>query len=131
VPQIGLVFGERVHPDISLAAPAPVPLGAMYPWKFIGLIGLMLVGLFVLSMYLKATAEGFHWGRASRWSQYALMTTAVAVVVTMLVMGYTRETARRASGPGYLINGCITLDQKVTSEYCPAAPEPTPEKGTP
>jgi cytochrome bd ubiquinol oxidase subunit I len=114
VPQIGWVFfgGEETK----------LPLGAMYPWKYIGLIGIMLVGFVVLGMYLRATASGFHWGRASRWSQYALMTTAVAVVLTMLVMGYTRETSRRASGPGYLINSCITLEQQVQSEGCPIAP---------
>jgi cytochrome d ubiquinol oxidase subunit I len=134
VPQIGLVFGERVAPDISLAEPTPVPLGAMYPWKFIGLIGMMLVGVFALGMYLKATASGFHWGRASRWSQYALIATAVTVVFTMLTMGYTRETSRRGGDPpdgsdGYLIQGCLTLDQNVVAADCPNAPEQTPERG--
>ena len=134
VPQIGLVFGERVAPDISLAEPTPVPLGAMYPWKFIGLIGMMLVGVFALGMYLKATASGFHWGRANRWSQYALIATAVTVVLTMATMGYTRETARRGGDPpdgsdGYLIQGCLTLAQNVVAEDCPDAPERTPERG--
>jgi cytochrome bd ubiquinol oxidase subunit I len=128
VPQIGWVFfnGEDTK----------IPLGAMYPWKYIGLIGMMLVGIFALGLYLKATASGFHWGRASRWSQYALIITAVTVVSTMLTMGYTRETARRGADPpdgsdGYLINGCITLNQNVVAEGCPAAPEKTVEKGTP
>jgi cytochrome d ubiquinol oxidase subunit I len=118
VPQIGLVFagGE----DTKL------PLGSMYPWKYIGLIGMMLVGLFALALYLKATAGGFHWGRANRWSQYALITTSVAVILTMLVMGYTRETARRGAEPGFLINSCITLQQEVVAEGCPAAPGGTP-----
>ncbi len=128
VPQIGLEFlnGEDTT----------IPLGSMYPWKYIGLIGMMLVGVFVVGMYLKATAGGFHWGRASRWSQYALIVTAVTVIFTMLTMGYTRETARRGGNPpdgsdGYLINGCITLDQQVVGKGCPAAPEETLEKGTP
>jgi cytochrome d ubiquinol oxidase subunit I len=113
VPQIGLTFfgGE----DTKL------PLGQMYPWKYIGLIGLMLVGLFVIALYLKATAIGFHWGRASRWSQYALMACAVCVVLTMITMGYTRETARRVDNdPGYLIYNCITLEQELVTESCPA-----------
>jgi cytochrome d ubiquinol oxidase subunit I len=113
VPQIGLTFfgGE----DTKL------PLGQMYPWKYIGLIGLMLVGLFVIALYLKATAIGFHWGRASRWSQYALIACAVTVVLTMMTMGYTRETARRVDDdPGYLIYNCITLEQELTPESCPA-----------
>jgi cytochrome bd ubiquinol oxidase subunit I len=112
VPQIGLVFGN-----------SPIPLGSMYPWKFIGLIGLMLVGFFVVALYLRASANGFHWGRASRWSQYALMLCAVTVVLTMVTMGYTRETARRVdNNPGYLIHWCVTLDQKVVGEKCPTKP---------
>ena len=64
IPQIGLVFVNGENTEI--------PLGSMYPWKYIGLIGMMLVGFFVMTLYLRATATGFHWGRASRWSQYAL-----------------------------------------------------------
>ncbi|MDP8949242.1 MAG: cytochrome ubiquinol oxidase subunit I [Actinomycetota bacterium] len=113
VPQIGLVIlgGEQ----------NPFPLGSMYPWKYIGLIGLMLVGVFVVALYLRASAAGFHWGRASRWSQYALIACAVTVVLTMVTMGYTRETARRVdNNPGYLIYNCITLEQKITPQTCPA-----------
>jgi cytochrome d ubiquinol oxidase subunit I len=115
VPQIGLVLldGEGTE----------VPLGSMYPWKYIGLIGLMIVGFFVLALYLRATATGFHWGRASRWSQYALMACAVTVVLTMVTMGYTRETARRVDNdPGFLIYECVTLDQKVVGENCHTKP---------
>src|ERR671932_1474730 len=73
VPQIGLVlFGGKETKFV---------LGGMYPWKYIGLIGLMLVGIFVLGLYLKApTGGGFRGGRASGGSQYALMITAVTVV---------------------------------------------------
>ena len=123
VPQIGLVFGEGK--DTKL------PLGSMYPWKYIGITGLMLVGIFALGLYLKAAAGGFHWGRASRWSQYALITTAVTVVLTMMVMGYTRETARRGEDPGFLLSGCITLGQEVKTEECPQATEPSPGIGDP
>lgn len=113
VPQIGLVFLEG---DETL-----IPLGAMYPWKYIGLIGMMLVGFFVIALYLRATASGFQWGRASRWSQFALMACTVTVVFTMITMGYTRETARRVdNAPGYLIYNCVTLEQQVVSENCPA-----------
>jgi cytochrome d ubiquinol oxidase subunit I len=99
-----------------------IPLGGMYPWKYIGLIGLMLVGFFVIAMYLRAAANGFHWGRASRWSQYLLIGCAFFVVMTMMTMGYTRETARRVDNdPGYLIYNCITLEQELTpAEQCPA-----------
>ncbi len=99
-----------------------IPLGGMYPWKYIGLIGLMLVGFFVIAMYLRAASNGFHWGRASRWSQYALIGCAFFVVMTMMTMGYTRETARRVDNdPGYLIYNCITLEQELTpAEQCPA-----------
>jgi cytochrome d ubiquinol oxidase subunit I len=113
VPQLGLVFGD--------ADGTKIPLGQMYPWKYIGLIGLMLVGFFVIALYLRATATGFYWGRASRWSQYALMACAVCVVLTMITMGYTRETARRVDNdPGYLIYNCITLEQELVTESCPA-----------
>src|SRR4051812_47217107 len=114
VPQIGLTFlgGEDTK----------IPLGSMYPWKYIGLIGLMLVGFFVITLYLRATATGFYWGHASRWSQFALMACAATVVLTMLTMGYTRETARRVDDdPGYLIYNCVTLQQELTPpETCPA-----------
>ncbi len=113
VPQIGLEFlgGDETK----------IPLGSMYPWKFIGLIGLMLVGAVVVTLYLRAAATGFRWGNASRWSQYALIACAVTVILTMVTMGYTRETARRVdNNPGYLIYKCITLDQEFTPETCPA-----------
>jgi cytochrome d ubiquinol oxidase subunit I len=99
-----------------------IPLGDMYPWKYIGLIGLMLVGFFVTALYLRAAANGFHWGRASRWSQFALIGCAFFVVMTMITMGYTRETARRVDNdPGYLIYNCVTLEQELTpAESCPA-----------
>ncbi|CAN5194590.1 hypothetical protein BH18ACT10_BH18ACT10_01650 [soil metagenome] len=113
IPQIGLVFLEG---DDTL-----IPLGGMYPWKYIGLIGMMLVGFFVIALYLRATATGFHYGRASRWSQFALMACTVTVVFTMVTMGYARETARRVDNdPGYLIYKCVTLDQQVVTKYCPA-----------
>ena len=114
IPQIGLSFlgGEDTK----------IPLGAMYPYKYIGLIGLMLVGFFIAALYLRATATGFEWGRASRWSQFALIACAVTVVLTMVTMGYTRETARRVDNdPGYLIYNCITLEQELTPPgSCPA-----------
>jgi cytochrome d ubiquinol oxidase subunit I len=113
IPQIGLVIlgGKQTQ----------FPLGSMYPWKYIGLIGLMLVGVFVTALYLKASATGFYWGRASRWSQYALIACAITVVLTMMTMGYTRETARRVdNNPGYLIYNCITLQQELTPQTCPA-----------
>jgi cytochrome bd ubiquinol oxidase subunit I len=115
IPQIGLVFGQGEGTQI--------PLGSMYPWKYIGLIGLMLTGFFIVALYLRASATGFHWGRASRWSQYALMSCAFFVVLTMMTMGYTRETARRVdNNPGYLIHGCVKLDQQIVSEECPTKP---------
>ncbi len=118
IPQIGLVFlgGEETK----------IPLGAMYPYKYIGLIGMMLVGVFALGLYLKAAGDGFHWGRASRWSQYAMLAAAITVVFTMMTMGYARETARRAGEENWLIRGCITFDQQVVGEGCPAAPEDNP-----
>jgi cytochrome bd ubiquinol oxidase subunit I len=113
IPQIGLVFGQGEGTQI--------PLGSMYPWKYIGLIGLMLVGFFVVALYLRATTSGFRWGQASRWSQFALMTCAVTVILTMITMGYTRETARRVDNqPGHLIYNCMTLDQEFAPETCPA-----------
>jgi cytochrome d ubiquinol oxidase subunit I len=115
IPQIGLVFGQGEDTQI--------PLGSMYPWKYIGLIGLMLTGFFIVALYLRASATGFHWGRASRWSQYALMACAFFVVLTMVTMGYTRETARRVDNdPAYLINECVKLDQSLVKEGCPTVP---------
>jgi cytochrome d ubiquinol oxidase subunit I len=87
------------------------------------------VGVFALALYLKAAATGFHWGRASRWSQYALIAAAVTVVLTMMTMGYARETARRGGNPpddGWLISRCLTLQEKFVGEGCPSAPKDTP-----
>jgi cytochrome bd ubiquinol oxidase subunit I len=115
IPQIGLVFGQ--------GEATKIPLGSMYPWKYIGLIGMMLVGFFIVALYLRASATGFHWGRASRWSQVALMICAVVVVLTMVTMGYTRETARRVDNdPAYLIYHCVKLDQQIVKEGCPTTP---------
>src|ERR671911_1290806 len=52
IPQIGLVIlgGEQTQ----------FPLGSMYPYKYIGLIGLMLVGFFIVALYLRAAATGFY-----------------------------------------------------------------------
>jgi cytochrome d ubiquinol oxidase subunit I len=50
IPQIGLVFGQGEGTQI--------PLGSMYPWKYIGLIGLILVG-FVLIVTIYTTWWGF------------------------------------------------------------------------
>ena len=55
VPRIGLVFLEGEETTI--------PLGAMYPWKYIGLIGMMLVGVFAVGLYLKATADRLSLGQ--------------------------------------------------------------------
>ena len=118
VPRIGWVFAGGQNTRI--------PLGSMYPWKYVGLIGLMLVGIFALTLYLKATARGFHWGHAGRWSQYALLACAVTVVFTMMTMGYARETTRRAGPENWLIRGCITFNQQVVGKGCPSAPSDNP-----
>src|ERR687886_167474 len=108
--------------DFAGGESTKIPLGQMYPFKYIGLIGLMLVGFFVIALYLRTTATGFYWGRASRWSQFMLIGCAATVVLTMMTMGYTRETARRVDNdPGYLIYNCVTLEQELTPpETCPA-----------
>jgi len=129
IPQIGLILGEKVNPNIALFDKPPIPLGAMYPYKYIGLIGIAVVGLFALSLYLKASATGFHWGRASRWSQFALLACAVTVVFTMMTMGYARETARRAGNgkDGWLVYNCLTLkDQQYVGRGCPSVPREAP-----
>ncbi|MBA2442472.1 MAG: cytochrome ubiquinol oxidase subunit I [Rubrobacter sp.] len=112
-----------IAPGITIFAgeETQIPLGSMYPWKYIGLIGLMVVGFFIVALYLRASASDFHWGRASRWSQFALIASAVTVVLTMITMGYTRESARRVDNdPGFLIYNCVTLDQEIVTENCAA-----------
>src|SRR5919202_28901 len=107
--------------DFAGGESTKIPLGQMYPFKYIGLIGLMLVGFFVIALYLRTTATGFHWGRASRWSQYALIVCAVAVVLALVAIGLNRGTARRAENDvGVLIYNCITLEQEITPTSCPA-----------
>ncbi len=127
VPQIGMVFGPKDSPqDIAIDKTPPILMGAMYPWKYIGLFGLMLIGAVVLGLYLKASAGGFLWGRVNRWSQYGLILTAVTVTLTMMTMGYARETARRGGPENWLIRGCITFQQHVVSKNCPAGSRQAP-----
>ena len=92
MPQIGLSFPRwRGHEDTARG----------HACKYIGLIGLMLVG-FIAALYLRATATGFQWGRASRWSQFALIVCAVTVVLTMVTMGYTRDGPQGGQRSGVL-----------------------------
>ncbi len=55
----------RIVPDIlefGGGEGTKLPLGQMYPWKYIGLIGLMIVGFFIAALYLGATPPTFAGG---------------------------------------------------------------------
>jgi len=69
-----------------------IPLGAMYPWKYIGLIGMMVVG-FVVSMYLKASATGSTGAGRAAEPPVRFMICAT-VIITMVTMGHARRLWR-------------------------------------
>ena len=51
------------------------------------------------------------------------MSCAFFVVLTMVTMGYTRETARRVDNdPGYLIYDCVTLEPEDRGQGLPDPP---------
>ncbi len=71
------------------------PLGIM-GIKYIALLGLMIIGILIVAIdikMLKKMKEG-EWGRLSKISRYAGILAGVVGMFIVVVMGYTRESAR-------------------------------------
>jgi len=99
------------------SVPRGWPLGAMKPWKYLALAGLVVLTATNLVLYVRLRGR-FVWGRAGRSSKALLALTAAATVALLVTMGVIGSTARQ----GWLIYGRLPPDAGQT----PATREPTP-----
>ncbi len=109
-------------PGLSRLTDAAInPLGKMQPNKYFAVAALVFFSLLNWILFLRFFAGPASWwktGLASgqdRASQKILIVIAGCAMLTMLTMGWVRETARAYNG--YLIYGVMTLaDQRATYE---------------
>ncbi len=101
------------------------PLGKMQPNKYFAIAALVFFGLLNWILYLRSFASRSSWGCTSvacgqdRASQKLLIIVAGCAMLTMLTMGWVRETARAYNG--YLIYGATSFsDERSTYERLPA-----------
>lgn len=125
-----LVFAMPYHvqhvPFLSRLTDAAInPLGKMQPNKYFAIAALVFFGLLNWILFLRSFAGPASWwktGPASgedRESQKILIAIAGCAMLTMLTMGWVRETARAYNG--YLVYGVMTLaDERATYEGRPA-----------
>ncbi len=82
------------------------PLGDFIPYKVSALIAMVFLGLWSLTVYLRAVSrEQMRPGVIGRRSQALLLGLGVVVSVMMIVMGVIRENSRQP----YLISGELTI----------------------
>jgi cytochrome d ubiquinol oxidase subunit I len=124
-----LVFAMPYHlqhvPFMSRLTDAAInPLGKMQPNKYLAIAALVSFGLLNWILFLRSFAGRASWwktGGASgqdRASQKILIAIAGCAMLTMLSMGWVRETARAYNG--YLVYGVTTLgDERSTYERLP------------
>lgn len=98
------------------------PLGDFIPYKVSALFAMVFLGLWSLTMYLRAVSRSeMRPGAISRKSQALLLGLGVVVSVMMIVMGVIRENSRQP----YLISGELTIHgQQITNNV------PSPVGGT-
>ena len=89
------------------------PLGDFIPYKVSALIAMVFLGLWSLTVYLRAVSrEQMRPGVIGRRSQALLLGLGVVVSVMMIVMGVIRENARQP----FLISGELTIhNQQITN----------------
>ena len=126
-----LVFAMPYHlqhvPVLSRLTDAAInPLGKMQPNKYFAIAALVFFGLLNWILFLRC----FFAGPASWWetgvlhgqdraNQKILIAIAGCAMLTMMSMGWVRETARAYNG--YLVYGVMTLaDERATYEGRPA-----------
>jgi len=97
------------------------PLGKMQPNKYFAAAALVFFGLLNWILFLRSFAGRSSWwktglaGGQDRASQKILIVIAGCAMLTMVSMGWVRETARAYNG--YLIYGVMTLaDERATYE---------------
>lgn len=126
----GVVFAMPYHlqhvPFLSRLTDASInPLGKMQPNKYFAIAALVFFGLLNWILFLRSFAGSASWwttGAMSgqdRASQKILLAIAGCAMLTMVSMGWVRETARAYNG--YLVYGAMTLaDERATYEGKPA-----------
>jgi cytochrome bd ubiquinol oxidase subunit I len=122
----GLVFAMPYHlqhlPFLShLADTAINPLGKMQPNKYFAIAALVFFGLLNWVLFVRSFGGRAPWWKTAvtagreRLNQTLLIMIAGCAILTMLSMGWVRETARAYNG--YLIYGVMTLsDEQPTYE---------------
>ncbi len=85
------------------------PLGNFIPYKVSALMAMVFLGLWALTIYLRAVSrEQMRPGAIGRRSQALLLGLGVVVSVMMIVMGVIRENSRQP----YLISGELTINNQ-------------------
>ncbi len=93
--------------DIGLAVlPKDVPLGPMFPWKYIALAAYMLITMINLVIYIRARRT-FRWEIQDRRRWAVLAFIGGLIMALMVTMGTIRESARSP----YLIHDQMGPDQ--------------------
>lgn len=83
-------------------------LGKMQPHKYIAMGALIALGILNYGFYLGAFRFKQVWGKGGTFSQFLLILLGIFTLLSMLNMGYARETARAP----YLIYGKMTIESE-------------------
>jgi cytochrome bd ubiquinol oxidase subunit I len=125
----GIVFAMPYHlqhvPLLARLTDAPInPLGKMQPNKYFAIAALVCFGLVNWVLFLRSFGGDSSWWKTAatndqdRLNQTLIVVVAGCAMLTMLSMGWVRETARAYNG--YLIYGVMTLsDERSTYERRP------------
>jgi hypothetical protein len=105
------------------------PIGTFIPNKIIALLLMMALGLWALTVYLKAVSrERLRWGDGTRRATLAVFALVATTSAMMATMGIIREHSRTP----YLIFGEITLsNQQIVNAQPPAAAPAPPRPSSP
>jgi cytochrome bd ubiquinol oxidase subunit I len=127
-----LVFAMPYHmqhvPLLSRLTDAEInPLGKMQPNKYFAVAAIVFFGLLNWILFLRSFAGPASWWKTGvmsgqdRASQKILIVITGCAMLTMLSMGWVRETARAYNG--YLVYGEMKLsDERQTYEGCNPCP---------
>ncbi|MCC2641391.1 MAG: Cytochrome bd-type quinol oxidase subunit 1-like protein [Nitrospira sp.] len=122
----GIVFSMPYHlqhiPGFHVLTDQAInPLGKMQPNKYFAIAFLVLFGLLNWTYFFRSFWGPFPWwqsgptGRQDRVTPTLLIALSLCAMLTMLTMGWARETARAYNG--YLIYGEISFeDERSTYE---------------
>jgi cytochrome bd-type quinol oxidase subunit 1 len=121
VAMAGALFAMPYHlqhiPFLSALDPTTVnPLGKMQPYKYFAIAALVSFGLLAWLYYVRSFVGSSSWSREEihslmdRVRPMLLIGLAICAMLTMLTMGWVRETARAYNG--YLIYGAMSFEDE-------------------